>query len=393
MDAGNTVGPGKTVGSDNAGNSDVSVRPGDKVAPGKMSPGSKEERMRELAFAGLTDDGGLLLTSGDGQQYAVPVDERLVAAVRGDRPRLGQLSIALEGATPRDIQARVRHGQSPEQVAERTGLDVQHVQRYAGPPLAERAHVAGLARQTEVRRLDGSSTLSTLVTAALEASGVTESSLEWDAWRCDDGRWTILLLWAGGDLGTDRASWTYDAAARTVTPEDDLAARLQGERPSPQAMDDEQVRRHLVGLHSVIDDASDVDLGVAPRAPWGEAPGWGTDAEVMGSRDALTTIVDRYSGEIMVDLPPGPPAEPADVPLEDLFHSTPLISRTHAKPTRRNRRRSTSREPEVGDVGEVSVETDSQTPPPATAKPARAKGRATVPSWDEILFGSKRPED
>lgn len=349
--------------------------------------------MRELAFAGLTEAGGLLLTSGDGQQYAVPVDERLVAAVRGDRPRLGQLSIALEGATPRDIQARVRHGQSPEQVAEQTGLDVQHVQRYAGPPLAERAHVAGLARETEVRRLDGSSTLITLVTSAFEGSGVTESSLEWDAWRRDDGRWTILLIWTGGQLGADRASWTYDAAARAVIPEDQLARLLQGERPSPQTLDDEQVRRHLVGLHSVIDDASEVDLGVAPRAPWGEAPGWGTDEQIMGSGDALTTVVDRYSGEIIVDLPPGPPSEPTDVPLGDLFHSTPQLSRTHAKPNRRDRRRSASREPEIGEAGETAVEPGPQTPAPVTPKPARAKGRATVPSWDEILFGSKRPED
>lgn len=392
MDAGNIVGPGATIGSGSAGNFGDSVLTGDKVAPGTMSQGSKEERMRELAFAGLTDNGGLLLTSGDGQQYAVPVDERLVAAVRGDRPRLGQLSIALEGATPRDIQARVRHGQSPEQVAEQTGLDVQHVQRYAGPPLAERAHVAGLARETEVRRLDGSSTLITLVTSALDGSGVIDGSLDWDAWRREDGRWNILLEWAGGQLGTDRATWTYDAAARTVTPEDDAARYLQGERPSPQTLDDEQVRRHLVGLHSVIDDASDVDLGVAPRAPWGEAPGWGTDEEDLGSADALTTIVDRYSGEIMVDLPPGPPTEPDEVSIEDLFHSSPLSSRTHAK-TRRNRRRSATREPEVADAGEAAVQPRTQTPPPATPKPARAKGRATVPSWDEILFGSKRPED
>ena len=153
--------------------------------------------MRELAFAGLTEGGDLLLTTGDGQQYSLSVDERLVAAVRGDRPRLGQLSIALEGATPRDIQTRVRHGQSPEQIAEQTGIPVERIERFAGPPLAEREHIAERAGTTEVRRSAGDEQLRVLVHARLAADSVDDEAVSWDAWRRDDGRWTVLARWPG----------------------------------------------------------------------------------------------------------------------------------------------------------------------------------------------------
>ena len=76
--------------------------------------------MQELRLVSATDDGAkLLLRSGDGSDFTLVVDERLRAAVRGDRVRMGQLEIAMDlSLRPRDIQARIRAGESAEQVAE-----------------------------------------------------------------------------------------------------------------------------------------------------------------------------------------------------------------------------------------------------------------------------------
>ena len=76
--------------------------------------------MREARLVGLSQDGTqlILAMAETGEEFAVPVDDRLRAALRGDRARLGQLEIQMESALrPRDIQARIRAGESPEAVA------------------------------------------------------------------------------------------------------------------------------------------------------------------------------------------------------------------------------------------------------------------------------------
>ena len=53
---------------------------------------------------------------------------------------------------PRDIQARIRSGETPEAVAQVAGTSVDKVMPYAAPVLAERAHVAQRAQRASIRR-------------------------------------------------------------------------------------------------------------------------------------------------------------------------------------------------------------------------------------------------
>jgi hypothetical protein len=64
--------------------------------------------MQELRLVTAIDEGvRLLLRSPDGSEYTLPLDEKLKAAIRGDRVRLGQLEIETDTPLrPRDIQAR-----------------------------------------------------------------------------------------------------------------------------------------------------------------------------------------------------------------------------------------------------------------------------------------------
>jgi len=316
--------------------------------------------MRELAFVGLSDDGmSLVLSSTDGTRYTVPCDERLEAAVRRDRSRLGQLEIALDGTTPRDIQQRVRHGQSPDDIAASSGLAVERVMRFAGPVLAEREHVAAQARAVELRDGGVSRTVEDTVNDALARGGVDVDLVEWDAWRREDGRWSLLASWEPVDsvaVGATAALWVYDAAGRTVVSDDPASAWLLGEQPTV-LVDDLDGRPLLVGLPSPDDlDAWDDDLD-DPDA-------------------ALTAIVDRDSGAQVVELVDRPPAEPDDSsPLDDLYDTLPGLARPEAgRVSRRARRKATRETPASGDVQKGS------------------KPRAQVPSWDEILFGSRNPE-
>ena len=110
--------------------------------------------MRSARLVGLTPDGkSLIVVTESGEELIIEADERLRAAVRGDRPRLGQLEIEMQTSlTPRDIQARIRAGESLEDVADGAGIPLDRVERFAAPVLAEREHVASMAMSSSVRR-------------------------------------------------------------------------------------------------------------------------------------------------------------------------------------------------------------------------------------------------
>ena len=81
--------------------------------------------MRDARMVGLSPDGRFVIVATEtGEELAIAADDRLRAALRGDRPRLGQLEIEMESAlSPREIQTRIRSGESVEDVARVAGVD------------------------------------------------------------------------------------------------------------------------------------------------------------------------------------------------------------------------------------------------------------------------------
>jgi hypothetical protein len=192
--------------------------------------------MRDLRLVGVHEDGQHLLLSGpEGEQFRVRLDEPLRAAVRRDRPRLGQLQIEIDGGLrPRVVQALIRAGLSAQDVAERSGWSVDKVRRYEGPILAEREYVAGLAKAVRLRGRGGGGTAPTLsarVSQRLSGRGVDPATAEWDSARDDAGGWTVVLTFPAG--GRERqARWAFDVPARTVVAVDDEARWLSEEDAS-----------------------------------------------------------------------------------------------------------------------------------------------------------------
>ncbi|GAA2039000.1 hypothetical protein GCM10009740_34430 [Terrabacter terrae] len=187
--------------------------------------------MQHLRLVGVHEDGlHLLLADDEGNRYSVPLDDALRAAARRDRPRLGQLQVETSGGLrPKDVQAMIRAGMTAEDVADRAGWTVEKVHRYEGPILAEREHVAGLARQVRLRPRGGSHgsapTLDARVAERLRAREIDAGSAEWDSRRADKGAWTIVLLFNAGGRRRE-ALWQFDPLARTVSPVDDEARWL-----------------------------------------------------------------------------------------------------------------------------------------------------------------------
>jgi hypothetical protein len=190
--------------------------------------------MRELKVVGLDVDGKRIIceTSDSGEKFILRPDERLHAALLGDRAPSSPPPVNVEVPTvlsPKDIQARIRAGASVEQVASAAGESVSRVERFAHPVLLERSRAAELSTAAHPVLADGPAVLTLLetVTSALISRGLDPESTNWDAWRNEDGRWTIQLAWkAGRSDNVAHFRFSPGAHGGTATAFDDAAAEL-----------------------------------------------------------------------------------------------------------------------------------------------------------------------
>lgn len=190
--------------------------------------------MRELKVLGLDVDSRRIIceTDDSGEKFVLRCDERLKAAVRGDQVGSNQTAMDVEVKNmlrPKEIQSKIRSGASVEQVASASGMDIAKVERFAHPVLLERARAAELATAAHPVLADGPSVLTLLetVTTALVARGLDPDATNWDAWRNEDGRWTVQVAWTAGrsDL---QAHFRFAPGAHggTVTAFDEAACEL-----------------------------------------------------------------------------------------------------------------------------------------------------------------------
>lgn len=177
--------------------------------------------MRALRVVGIDDDGTAVILEDPtkGERFRLPADERLRAAIRGDATRLGQIAIELESQMrPREIQSRIRAGESVEQVAAAAGIPASKVERFAYPVLLERSRTAELAQRAHPVREDGPDvrTLSEVVAHGFGLRGQDYSMAAWDSWRGEDGKWVVQLGWTAG-RSFNRAHWVFHPGAHGGT--------------------------------------------------------------------------------------------------------------------------------------------------------------------------------
>jgi hypothetical protein len=186
--------------------------------------------MRSLRLVALSADGKHLVLAAEAldstdsaeevERFELPVDDQLRAALTEHAQRSAEPDRPTD-LPPRVIQARIRAGETPEQVAHSSGTRVERIMRFAHPVLQERARVAEQARDARVRLSEGipSVPLEQFMSERLRLLGADLDAVSWDAHRSEDGTWQVRAAWrAGHKSGTTR--WSYDLPARTVTPVD-----------------------------------------------------------------------------------------------------------------------------------------------------------------------------
>src|SRR6266508_4691759 len=190
--------------------------------------------MRPVRFVALSEDGqALVLADEVGRLLTLPIDERISTMLRPE----GALRAAAAGAagstpslSPRDIQARIRAGESDD-IARVAGVPVDRVLRYAGPVLQERAMLAQHARRTKLKSQEKGKTLAEVVDARLGQHGIEAEKISWDAYRRDDGTWRIVATWPSGKASA-QAVWELDKTRQLVAAYDDMAQHPSADRPT-----------------------------------------------------------------------------------------------------------------------------------------------------------------
>jgi hypothetical protein len=339
--------------------------------------------MVHLRLIGVGDGGRLLrLVSDAGVSFTVDVDDRLRAAVSGEgqgleaggeQPRSGQLERQMESTLrPRDIQARIRSGETPEAVAQVAGTSVDKVMPYAAPVLAERAHVAQRAQRASIRRrpAEGAAavsarTLGDAVGGHLRGRNVDPDTVDWDAWRREDGRWTLI----GSYATTDRvgaAHFFFDAPGNYVVAEDEDAHWLIGElSDAPSEVSPAPSR----------DDLSDVRRRRLSAVPADELP--------LGD-DAIELVSEDPAPEVARDRADETAALGAEAPLEAYLDGPA---------TEEESEQATDQAADRPDGADAATEDSRRDEPPGRKPVKKTRGRASVPSWDEIMFGGPNEED
>lgn len=330
--------------------------------------------MAHLTLAGLSDDGKrLLLVDDNGAEFTLDVDASLRATLRGEHARIGQLEIQMDSALrPRDIQTRIRGGETPESVAQAAQTTIEKVMVFAAPVLAERAHVAQRAQSSSLRRKAGDTgarTLGEAVSAHLHSFNVDPAVVEWDAWRREDGRWTLT-----GSFRTSqrkgKATFAYDTRGNFVTSEDEDARWLVGESVSrPAATAPVQASR---------DELQQARARRLSAVPPDELP-LGEDAIELVTSEVEDGVEDEVS-----------PAETTLDLTEAGLGTEQSVEAYLTDDTTETRDDAEHEAPEVDPAAAVEEERkpDPAADEPPSRRPARkARGRASVPSWDEIMFG------
>jgi hypothetical protein len=295
--------------------------------------------MQELRLVAVSEDGyyAVLSVPGRSGRFLLPIDDRLRIVARGQFSRLAQYEIEVENPLrPKEIQDRIRAGETAEEIADAAGIPLERVRRFEGPVLAERAYRAQEAQGATVRRQGETGPgprLGDVVLERMRDVGANPEEAEWDSRKRSDGSWQVHVKFTAGDQ-EQVGEFLFDPRRRHVSPSDDVAARL--------CLPEEEL-------------------------PWPAAPprGSATVTPIASRLGAAQSAAEQMTA-------PAARPEPATVPPQP--------------------------GPPAGEDGRGRQPAAAEGQSPQRARPARkAAGgrsrRSSVPSWDEIMFGTSRQPD
>lgn len=376
--------------------------------------------MKQLKVIGTEDD-TLVVATESGERFVLAIDDALRAEIRrsGGPTRGEERDPKAVRLTPREIQGHIRSGMSAADVAALTGARAEDIARFEGPVLAEREFIVAQALAMPVliaADLDGDApaTFGSAIRgklAELQADGV-----RWTSWKDATG-WIIKVEFTAAGIEHD-ARWTFDPRRSHLSPVGPDATQLSRQGSLPEGL--------IPRLRALDSDAPTKDetrfdsAAFGPRrlAPTAES---GTLETRTGSQSAPTAVTDAAikrapndssasaeTADLLEALrrrrgqrEPRPDGhdEPAYAPPSLVTNAPVAPSQAAHEPAVPERRSSNP----IALFDALDSGNNDDGPAPQAADPAptdsapadpgvRRKGRASLPSWDEIVFGARTDE-
>ena len=279
--------------------------------------------MSELRLTGKNPEGThLTLTNPIGEEFTVRISDTLRATV--NQPRLAAVvaSDDVETMSVKEIQRRLRSGETMDAIARDGHISVEKVERFAGPILQERVYILDQAFAVVLRKESArdQETFQDVVISRLAPMGVDSDSLSWNTWRIDDGTWTIDLSYPNRD-GHGSATWNFDLNRRSITATNENARWMLGQEPAPRVQTPGLVHAEPTHPSRIVDSIPDPE-------PVRETPRLVAIRETPREEDRAEGITGRAKvpswDEIMFGTPAKPSMpdnDPFDDPSEDDFRS------------------------------------------------------------------------
>jgi hypothetical protein len=364
--------------------------------------------MQDLKVIGV-ENGALLAASEEGDRFRIPIDAVLQSRLRQTqtdssvRPKL----------SPREVQAHIRAGMSAEDVSAVTGASLDFVRRFEGPVVAEREYIVSSALSVPVHagiepeQPDEPANFGSVIRERLASLGA--SNERWASWKEPGAGWIVKLAFTADDIDHD-ARWGFEPKKNALSPigSEAVALSQQGELKGALIP-----RLRAVGAETSLADVSRFDSGaftfkesladdiLNDTAPLHDVVPY---SRPTGTTDAVSKAAIKRAAE-----PAQSMSETADL-LESLRRrrgereaSAGAANTTAADPVEKPAA-DTDNRPVDESVAEADTAPVAPTPTrnvwasqAATGQPRAAqtgrRGRASMPSWDEIVFGARTDDD
>lgn len=407
---------------------------------------------RRLRLVGVADSADeLVLSNGDGEEFYLPITDALRnAATRPiGRPSAAAADEAAKELSPREIQAKLRAGATVSELAEQHGLEESSLEVYATPIIAERDWIARQAQELEVAAPqlgnqayeavfgDEPALLGEMVNHRLEAMGLDPATVVWDAWREEDSTlWTVSADFSVEGLGDSSigdpppAIWSYKMQSKHLENANRWAQVLSEFGPADSPVASTVPRSFLTSVNDApFDVESDTDY--SSRSPYQPDEAQEELLDVLHARRGQRLGVDEESDDelaamITRDEDPAPLQGPklvvtdefadettantepetetlttevevawSDDDAEDPAHwdGREVVAGEFMPPEADGEERnedSYEQVPEETDTSDNHQASDDDEADKKTEQPGRSRRRPTVPSWDEIIFGTRK---
>lgn len=336
--------------------------------------------MIQLTLVGKSPDGkDLLFEDEDGTEYSVEVTDELVAQLF-ETPQLEvKEDETRKPLSPREIQTLLRDGLSANQIASQTGTPLERVRRYERPVLAEINHAILEATQTRVGVEVDAPTMGDLVVDRLANMGVDVEALRWSAHRNRRGRWEAVVHYQQ-DGEPMNARWELSPSGLVARnkPAKTLTEMKRREEPEP-------VRSFFPLSQKSRAEQSPVSEPERGRASRLEPVPARTEApkeEVLSDAERQEALVEEANSRRgrVVPLMEEIEGEAETFPLAPQPQVTVEESESVVVPGQ------LPAEKDVSDEERPALDETSTTKRRSSGK----KGRRSIPSWDEIVFGTRQ---